>query len=266
MLLDIGGQKTLVIDTPGFDDTRRPADEILGEISRTLTFQYESGMRLRGVIYLHRISDIRYTGSAIRTFEIFRQVCGDDALKNVLLVTNRWHEVDPVVGAQREHQLRDKFWNYMLNRGSNMARFHGTRDSAIALVSQLLSKDPVVLALQDEISNQGKLLNETVVGAYVSDDITERQKQFEKEVETLNRHKDELDRMKADLDERQDVLDDLEDKRFKIRAAEEQKARLHQDVAHDVRTTAQKQKIGWRETLSFVTVVAQLMGAIIGFS
>lgn len=84
MLLNIGGRKTWVIDTPGFDDTRLPAGEILAEISKTLTIQYQTGMKLKGAIYLHRISDGRYAGSAVQTFDILREICGEDAFKKRL--------------------------------------------------------------------------------------------------------------------------------------------------------------------------------------
>ncbi len=57
--MTIGREKVLIIDTPGFDDTERSDTEILTEISRLLALQYEIGMKLKGVIFLHRITDVR---------------------------------------------------------------------------------------------------------------------------------------------------------------------------------------------------------------
>jgi hypothetical protein len=50
--------------------------------------RYENGSKLAGVIYIYRISDNRFTGIAGRNFGIFRGFCGDETLKNVILVIN----------------------------------------------------------------------------------------------------------------------------------------------------------------------------------
>ena len=136
---NIGKHKVVLIDTPGFDDSKRSDTDILTEISRLLTFQYEAGLALKGVIYLHRITDHRYQGSSVKTLNIFQKICGKHALKNVLLVTTRWHEVDESLGAKRERELRDQFWKYMLSNQSTMIRYHGDHDSAVTIASQLLS-------------------------------------------------------------------------------------------------------------------------------
>ena len=100
--VEIGKSKVLLIDTPGFDDSARTDSIILTEISRLLSIQYKLGVCLKGVIYLHRITDIRYTGNSIRTLEIFQKICGETALKNVLLILSRWNKVDGALGAARE--------------------------------------------------------------------------------------------------------------------------------------------------------------------
>jgi ethanolamine ammonia-lyase large subunit len=146
--VEIGGSKVLLIDTPGFDDTQRTDSEILTEIARILSAQYDLGVQLKGVIYIHRITDIRYGRAAIKTFEIFKKICGKEALKNVLLITSRWDGIDSALGAERERQLKDNFWAYMAGHGSNISRFHGDRSSAISLVSQLLCREVVVLQIQ----------------------------------------------------------------------------------------------------------------------
>jgi hypothetical protein len=66
--------------------------------------RYEHGYKLTGVIYIHRISDIRFTGIAGRNFKMFRELCGDSTLKNVILVTNMWGDVPQDVGEAREEE------------------------------------------------------------------------------------------------------------------------------------------------------------------
>ena len=72
--------------------------------------RYENGSKLAGVIYIHRISDKRFTGMAGRNFKMFRELCGDSSLKNVILVTNMWGEVSEAVGETREQELTTNFF------------------------------------------------------------------------------------------------------------------------------------------------------------
>ncbi|OJD35963.1 uncharacterized protein BKCO1_14000150 [Diplodia corticola] len=185
----IGNSRLLVVDTPGFDDADRTDSEILNEIARIISAQYMLGVELRGVVYVHRITDVRYAGSSVKTFEIFKKICGEEALKNVLLVTSRWSEVAPVTGAARERELRDKFWAYMLDKGSNMSRFHGDGDSAISLISQLLEKDSVVLDIQRELVDRRMRLHETCAGAYLQGNAEAVKLQCEDELAGLTRLK-----------------------------------------------------------------------------
>ena len=54
---------------------------------------------------MHRISDFRVGGIAKRNFNMFRKLCGDETLRNVVIVTNMWGEVSPAQGAAREREL-----------------------------------------------------------------------------------------------------------------------------------------------------------------
>ncbi|KAG8684824.1 hypothetical protein FRC08_013466, partial [Ceratobasidium sp. 394] len=88
----LDGRDICLIDTPGFDDTELSDTEILKRISGFLSTTYENGYRLTGIIYLHRITDGRMGGISRRTFKIFRELCGQKTLGNVLIVTNMWSD------------------------------------------------------------------------------------------------------------------------------------------------------------------------------
>lgn len=266
MELDIGGKRTVFLDTPGFDDTKRPAAEVLEEISEALTFQYESGMQLRGIIYLHRITDVKYSGSAIHTFNILRKICGPDALQNVLLVTNRWAEansLDPTIAIKREHQLREEFWPYMLDHGSTMCRFHATRDSAVALVSRLLSKDPVVLALQHEISIQEMRLADTTAGSFVHEGLVELQAKCKSELDDLQSYQTELGPGQLGRPKQQRLACDIEGKQGQLLLAKQQVRKLDQNISHKIRHAFGKLHLdkNGRQTVANITAV---VGPMIG--
>ncbi|KAL8792666.1 MAG: hypothetical protein Q9195_004726 [Heterodermia aff. obscurata] len=257
----LGNSKVLLIDTPGFDDTTRPDSEILTEIAKILSAQYKLGVDLKGVIYVHRITDIRYGRSSVKTFEICQKVCGDAALENVLLVTSRWSEVDPVLGSDRERQLRDKFWAYMLNQGSQMSRFHGDRDSAIALISQLLSKDAIVLEIQKELVDDGKHLDDTVAGSYVSDTLEHLKSKYQEELRALEKLREDLKDDRAILRQYQH---DVASEKSRLKEAHEEQVSLHRPINAEVDHEIKTGKFQFRSLLTFVPAVLDILGMFVG--
>ncbi|KAG7006421.1 hypothetical protein G7Y79_00014g035960 [Physcia stellaris] len=260
--VEIGRSKVLLVDTPGFDDSVRSDSEILTEISRLLSAQYQGGVSLKGVIYLHRITDIRYAGSQVKTLNIFKKICGDLALTNVLLVSTRWHEVDEAEGASREQQLREKFWAYMLGHGSTMARFYGNRDSAIGIASQLVSKRSIILELQRELVEEGKTLKQTAAGSFVNDDLTELKAQHEaelKEIEQLRQTLRDNDRAMK----RQVQLDWQREQQI-LQTAQEDQERLKINIAAQVRAEIeQKQEKKKRSGLwKSIPLLPMLLGIV----
>ncbi|KAH7081490.1 P-loop containing nucleoside triphosphate hydrolase protein [Paraphoma chrysanthemicola] len=260
--VSIGSSKVLLIDTPGFDDTARTDSEILTEIARLLSAQYELGVQLKGVIYIHRITDIRYSRSSVKTFEIFRKICGETALENVLLVTSRWHEVDGSTGADRERQLKEKFWAYMLGHGSSISRFHGDRPSAVSLVSQLLCRDTVVLQLQKELVDEGKQLDDTVAGSYVSNSLEKLKQQYQDELGSLERLKQDL--LDHDRAMKRQLQQDWEKESALLRQAQNDQVSLQRAVGTEVRQEIHQKKSGLSKVLPFVPVAISVLCAFCG--
>ncbi|KAL2671381.1 hypothetical protein Neosp_013967 [[Neocosmospora] mangrovei] len=262
----IGNSKVLLIDTPGFDDPDRPDAAILNDIARVLAAQYSLGFELRGIIYVHRITDIRYSGSSVKTFEIFKRICGEEALKNVLLVTSRWNNIDEALGASRERQLRESFWAYMLGRGSCMSRFHGDHPSAVGLASQLLIKDPVVLQLQHEMIDEGKDLNKTSAGSFVDDGLEKLREEHLREIESLENLKREL--KDSDRAMKRQMQADWEKERARLRETEEQQVSLRRDVYQEVQSKIQdeteSESSGLSRLIPLIPASLGLLAAIVG--
>jgi hypothetical protein len=121
-------------------------------------------MKLAGIIYLHEISQTRMLGTSRKNLTMFRKLCGDDALENVILVTTKWGDNEPSVEVRREQQLSDTFWKDMITKGSKMARFMNTHESAWAIVDQIRTKIPVTALIQQELVELQKILPETEAG------------------------------------------------------------------------------------------------------
>lgn len=132
-------RRIIVIDTPGLDDIRTDDREILGRISAWLTRSYGAKTKLAGVVYLH---DIHHDQMHVTRKELsmIEGLCGLEGVMKVVLATTMWGDVTPEAGIRREHILRAKYWKYMLDRGSTMARFDGTQRSAQDIVNSVLAR------------------------------------------------------------------------------------------------------------------------------
>ena len=165
----IGDTRVAVVDCPGFNDTYRSPTEILQEIARILCTQsvLSKSLRLKGILYLHSLEKTRMEGSDVDALRTFQELVGEAALPHVVLVSTMWGKFrgQKNVAFNREAELRDKFWKTMIGKGSQVDRFDGDTASAQGLVSQLIKKDDVVLALQDELISGEKELNQTSAGA-----------------------------------------------------------------------------------------------------
>ncbi|KAH6847778.1 P-loop containing nucleoside triphosphate hydrolase protein [Chaetomium sp. MPI-CAGE-AT-0009] len=265
ILLELGRTPVLLIDTPGFDDTQRPDTDILGDISSILAVTYKLGVPLSGIIYMHRITDGRYGGSDVRTFEILKRVCGDAALRNVMLVTTMWSSENEDQGSRREAQLRSMFWPYLLDRGSSMNRFYGGRGSAVVLISQLLSKTPVTLELQIELVKERKKLKDTAAGLYVYEGLEIQRRRYEARVRRPSKWT--VSGTLGSTFQKQAIVEDRELERGerKLRDLKEGEAGLDRLIVQEVEeaTTAQRMRAMMAKAAPFVIPIAGLVLDII---
>ena len=93
------------MDTPGFDDTYLSDSDVLHMIGYWMKDAYDEKITLTGILYLHRISEIRMGGTQMKNIRLLSNLCGTKSLSNVLLTTTRWDLVDIKTGLHREAQL-----------------------------------------------------------------------------------------------------------------------------------------------------------------
>ena len=150
----IANQQFIFFDTPGFDDTYRGGADVLADIAQALSSTYKNKLKLTGILYVHRIKDERMTNTLMRNLSMFRSLCGDDAFKNVILVTTFRDELqDMSKGEARERDLVQKteWWGYMASKGSRTRRFLNTRESALSIIGDLAGLPTVTLQIQQEV-------------------------------------------------------------------------------------------------------------------
>jgi hypothetical protein len=136
---------------------------------------------------MHRISDIRMGGLSTRNLRMFRKLCGDDSLKNVVIVTNMWGKVTQEEGRAREKQLasEDKFFKPILDRGGQMARHYNTEKSAQAILKNLIRNQPMALDIQVQLVDHRIKLEDTAAGGELRREFLELQRRLLRELEDI---------------------------------------------------------------------------------
>ena len=261
-----------LVDTPGFDDTDRSDTEVLREIASWLTASYSNSIKLHGIIYLHRITDPRMQGSGMRNLHMFKRLCGDQNLSNVVMATCQWERVLEADGIERERQLKEtkNFWGYMVERGSQVHRHYNTRESALKLIDSLVSgttsRPKIVLDIQAQMVDEGKDLAATGAGQAIDDAISKERDRFAKQIaesqadlkealasrdretaEILRQHQEEMNARVRKLDTEHSALqvslERLQEERFaKLKKALEEAERVNAEAKEMMEATRREQE------------------------
>lgn len=183
----LNGVRIWLIDTPGFDDTNRSDSVVLKDIAYWLAGAYTKKVQLAGIIYLHRITDVRMQGSALRNLRLFNELCGSNNLKSVILATTHWthgegKSVPESVGQARVKELEKtrEFWGGMIERGSRVEKHDGSKASATRIVSDLVSRHHhVTLDIQKQLVDEKRSLFDTDAGQALHRELIEERKKSE---------------------------------------------------------------------------------------
>ena len=142
-------------------------------------------MKIAGIIYLHEITQKNMTDTALKNLDMFRKLCGDDALG-----TTKWGEVPPEVRENREKELAETFWKEMIQRGSIMMQVDTDASSAWATVHHILWNTPIdSVLIQDELVEHRKALLQTTAGQmlhYTMEELLEQQEAITRQMEGEN--------------------------------------------------------------------------------
>ena len=98
---------------------------------------------------------------------MFHKLCGEDALKAVVLVTTKWGGIQKVVGEQREKRLTETHWMTMIDHGSRIHRYQGSYASAWEIVNLICKKEEkeyLPIQIQKELVDLQKCIPQTEAG------------------------------------------------------------------------------------------------------
>ena len=129
---------------------------------------------------------------------MFKELCGQKTLTNVLVVTTNWGRVGEAEGKRREKALAAGFFKSLLDQGACMVRHDNTAKCARSILSPLLYKAGVTTKIQDELVS-GTALAQTSAGVVVDTNIKAAEARHRKKIQNL---KEQLEKAALAKDEK----------------------------------------------------------------
>ena len=161
-------------------------------------------------------------GNAKRNLRMFRELCGESALKNVCIATTNWSRVTQDEGDMRERELRESpnLFKPLIDAGVQLFRWHD-KESAQSIVNYLIRKGQTKLQIQAEL-DEGKTLEETAAGSVLKEEMTT----------LVEKHKIEMQALQEEIEaatkaKQAELLAELEKERLKT---EQQMLKIQEDL------------------------------------
>jgi hypothetical protein len=232
----------------------------LKELADWLLDSFQSGKKISGIIYLHRISDPKMEGSALRNLRMFRKLCGEDFMKNVIIGTTFWDVVGEEKGSAREEELlqTEGFFKDMKEKGCDVVRISDYRDSNLELLSRFAGKPPTVMRIQQELF-EGKTLAETAAASAVSQELAELQRQNLEKLEDVEHQAQKkitrstlekvftlhLEKKAFDV-----TMKELGDQQEEVRKEQEEQEKKDDERLETLRAAKRSQELGFQVQLN----------------
>ncbi|KAG8758461.1 hypothetical protein FRC14_008150 [Serendipita sp. 396] len=213
----IQNRKVVLVDTPGFDDTYRSDIDILTDIATFLVKSYRKGVPLDTILYLHRITDKRMTGSLLKNLKMFVSLCGIGSMPTVTIVTTMWSEVNREQGEAREQALKKRMWFDMIDKGCSVKEFDGTYQSALKVLDGV-SKAVEGPLLSSEMVDKRKKLKATAAGSELSKEIKSMMRQRKVASQKLQ----ELAKRSMNEEEKRVLEEEIDENNQKIKKTNEE--------------------------------------------
>jgi hypothetical protein len=207
---------------------------------------------------MHRITDVRMGGASARNLRMFRTLCGEDCLPNVLLLTSMWDTLlclpdGRALGEQREAELIGvpEFWGVMTQKGAKLQRHDGTKERALEIVGSMMGMGKITTAIQEQLA-EGVTLGETDAGQVVNMMNAEKMNQLKADAqEHINEQRKINEGLQKEMQEAKEKFVQFqreseqarqqaeEAQRQKLSASEEQKRELDK-VMKELKEKAKK--------------------------
>ena len=143
---------------------------------------------------------------------MFRELCGDTTLKNVVLATSMWGMVPLDVGESREKGLSSNFFKPVLDKGAQMVRHHNTAQSAQDIIRMIMKNQPLVLQIQRELVDEHKDIVDTAAGEAVNRELNKQIRRHQAELKEIQEQM-----MQAMKEKDEETRQEMEEESRKLR-------------------------------------------------
>ena len=171
---------------------------------------------------------------------LFQELCGSNGLRNAILVTTFWNQVEPKLGLSKHKQLEENYWKRMIEHGSHTYAYRGSQAEAHEIINQILHNQSTALQIQRELVDQKRKLLQTEAGQVVDADLTISIDFWQERLKELRHRKNE---------NHQNAPDKLAESKFNehekeclrwIKTTEASRARLDDDYAKALHASREK--------------------------
>jgi DNA anti-recombination protein RmuC len=173
---------------------------------------------------------------------MFRELCGDTTLKNVILVTNMWSWVSREVGEARENELIGNFFKPALDKKAQLARHQNTAQSAHDIIRKIMNNHPVALQIQRELVDEHKDILDTAAGEAVNRELNEQIRRHQAEMKAI---REEM--MQALKEKDEEARQELEEETRKLQQQIENIKRDSEGMAANYAAEKQRMEARMRE-------------------
>ncbi|KAF5359457.1 hypothetical protein D9756_003448 [Leucocoprinus leucothites] len=139
-------QQVIFVEAPGFDFDR-DEEKMAKKLEEWLKKAASKNLKISGVLYLHRITDLKLSNPPIQHLVLLRKLC-EQSIKGfpnrIVLVTTMWDLLkSEATGEERERELQ-KYWDTLPSGSvvSRVMRFDlRTPDPAMSIVEALMKRN-----------------------------------------------------------------------------------------------------------------------------
>jgi hypothetical protein len=165
------------------------------------TWIQRNNVEIAGIVYLHQITDIRFTGASRMHLKILKAMCGQNFFPHIVLSSTMWDRLSDDC-AYTEAETREKelvsspdIWETMIRNGSKYMRYTGSQESGNSMIYHLLAKQgPPSMAIVQQLRNP--IVMDTTAGQVITEESRKREEKLRQDL----LEEEEEDRLlKADL-------------------------------------------------------------------
>lgn len=150
---------------------------------------------------------------------MFRELCGEQGLKNVVLTSTFWDSTSRAEGERRQKELETspQFWSRMIQKGCKTARLDGKQNSCFKILEDIARNNgKITMQIQQEVVVEGKAIRDTIAARETFSRLQRvMQEQSKRDAEKLRQEQERKMKELEDRNrrERQLLAEELEQKR-----------------------------------------------------